>query len=277
MATAAELLRRLGDQPGIVLADEVGMGKTFVALAVAVSAMWADKGKRPVVIMVPTSVERKWERDLELFKERCIRRDEDRSFRWVRAQNALSFFRLLDDPVKHRARLIFLSHGAFHRNLQDPWVKLAILKFAMHHAKLGDRKRAAIFRYAAAILRTKGSYGDGQLFARLVAADFDRWRAIIAEHGEDPRDDPGARRTGPRPPPQRARRHGSARCAKGDAGARIQPDRGAPAGDPADPQHLVPGHLAHRAHRRPLSFSHFSSSTRPTTSRTLPPSSPRCS
>ena len=32
--TAAEILRRLEHQPGVVLADEVGMGKTFVALAV---------------------------------------------------------------------------------------------------------------------------------------------------------------------------------------------------------------------------------------------------
>ena len=41
--TAAEILRRLEHQPGIVLADEVGMGKTFVALAVALAAAWADK------------------------------------------------------------------------------------------------------------------------------------------------------------------------------------------------------------------------------------------
>lgn len=34
---AIEILARLHGQPGIVLADEVGMGKTFVALAVAVS------------------------------------------------------------------------------------------------------------------------------------------------------------------------------------------------------------------------------------------------
>ncbi len=31
--TAAEILRRFENQPGIILADEVGMGKTFVALA----------------------------------------------------------------------------------------------------------------------------------------------------------------------------------------------------------------------------------------------------
>ena len=30
-----EILRRLQGQPGVILADEVGMGKTFVALAIA--------------------------------------------------------------------------------------------------------------------------------------------------------------------------------------------------------------------------------------------------
>ena len=33
--TAAEILRRFDGQPGQILADEVGTGKTFVALAVA--------------------------------------------------------------------------------------------------------------------------------------------------------------------------------------------------------------------------------------------------
>ncbi len=35
--TAQEILRRLEHQPGVILADEVGMGKTFVALGVAAS------------------------------------------------------------------------------------------------------------------------------------------------------------------------------------------------------------------------------------------------
>ena len=43
-ATAREVLVRLRQQPGVVLADEVGMGKTFVALAVAACAVWADAG-----------------------------------------------------------------------------------------------------------------------------------------------------------------------------------------------------------------------------------------
>ena len=41
VATVEEILKRLEHQPGLILADEVGMGKTFVALAVAISVAWA--------------------------------------------------------------------------------------------------------------------------------------------------------------------------------------------------------------------------------------------
>ena len=54
--TAREILRRLANQPGLVLADEVGMGKTFVALAVAASVALSDSQRRPVVVMVPPSL-----------------------------------------------------------------------------------------------------------------------------------------------------------------------------------------------------------------------------
>ena len=57
--TVAEILRRLENQPGVVLADEVGMGKTFVALGVAMVTALADRGRRPVVVMVPSSLHEK--------------------------------------------------------------------------------------------------------------------------------------------------------------------------------------------------------------------------
>src|SRR5947207_1888522 len=63
---AAEILKRLRDQPGVIVADEVGMGKTFVALAVAYSvAITSPRG--PVIIMVPANLVDKWEQDLKTF------------------------------------------------------------------------------------------------------------------------------------------------------------------------------------------------------------------
>lgn len=188
-ATAEAIVERLAYLPGLVLADEVGMGKTFVALSVAVSALWDDRGRRPVVVMTPASVQEKWSKDFEVFRDLCIRDAAHRNFRHAQARDAVAFFRLLDDPPSRRARIIFLTHGAFHRTLQDPWVKLAILKFGMHHAKLGAR-RESIIRHAASILRVKGTYSDPELFRKLLASDFARWRDIIASHGEDPQDDP---------------------------------------------------------------------------------------
>src|SRR5687768_4538690 len=99
MKTARAILDRLATQPGIVLADEVGMGKTFVALAVAASAAWADKGRNPVVVMVPSSLKSKWPRDFEVFKSRCLRQDGGRpiTLTAAMAEDGVSFLKLLDD------------------------------------------------------------------------------------------------------------------------------------------------------------------------------------
>ena len=67
-AEVAEILRRLRRQPGVILADEVGMGKTYVALAVAHAvAMRSPRG--PVIVMVPPNLIGKWEQDLKTFCE----------------------------------------------------------------------------------------------------------------------------------------------------------------------------------------------------------------
>lgn len=58
--TAEAILNDLRDRPGVVLADEVGMGKTYVALAIAASVISSTRGRSgPVVIMVPSRLRRK--------------------------------------------------------------------------------------------------------------------------------------------------------------------------------------------------------------------------
>src|SRR5215211_6937961 len=113
--TAAEILRRLSEQPGVVLADEVGMGKTYVALAVAVSVLEATRRKRPVVIMVPPAVAEKWPTEWEVFRERCLDKGHG-----IRASDPVrrgsEFLKLLDDPPASRRHLIFLTHGALTTN-----------------------------------------------------------------------------------------------------------------------------------------------------------------
>lgn len=182
--TVAEILRRLGHQPGIVLADEVGMGKTFVALGVATIAALADRGERPVVIMVPSSLHEKWPRDFAVFKERVIKRPGDTSLRAEPVASALDFFRLIDSEAKSRPHIIFLKHGAFHVQNIDQWVRLALIKRAISGMHLGE-KRSALPRFAAGLLRTKSSYNDPELFAKLLRIPNREWRNVINDHYRD--------------------------------------------------------------------------------------------
>ncbi len=103
--TAREILKRLVKQPGLILADEVGMGKTFVALAVAVSVALEDREKRPVVVMVPSSLKEKWPSDFALFCEKCLPSEQAKQIRSGRAERAVEFLKLLDDPLSRRKSL----------------------------------------------------------------------------------------------------------------------------------------------------------------------------
>ncbi len=190
-STVRELLRRLERQPGLVLADEVGMGKTFVALAVAAAVAWGDVRCRPVVVMVPPSLRDKWPRDFETFVTHCVRKEEDwQQLRARSARTGVEFFRLLDDPRSRRAHIIFLTHGAFHNALNDPWVKLAIIKRALRSKHLGSQRRA-LPRFAGQILRCASRYSERELFEDLLHTRADRWRDVMQAHDADYlKDDP---------------------------------------------------------------------------------------
>jgi superfamily II DNA or RNA helicase len=183
LRTIAEILRRLASQPGIVLADEVGMGKTFVALGVAVVAALADRGRRPVVVMVPSSLHEKWPRDFAVFRDLAIKRPEEKALRAVPVASALEFFRLIDNASKNRPHIIFLKHGAFHVRNVDQWVRLALIKRAILGMHLGER-RNALPRFAAGLLRTRTSYNDPELFAKLLRIPNGEWRNVINSHCE---------------------------------------------------------------------------------------------
>ena len=181
LRTVKEIIRRLAGQAGIVLADEVGMGKTFVALGVAMMAALADRGRRPVVVMVPSSLHEKWPRDFEVFRSRVIKRQEDQALRAVRADSGLEFFRLLDNKGRLRPHIIFLKHGAFHVQNIDHWVRLALIKRALHGMHLGER-RTALPRFLARLLRTKTSYKEPDLFDKLLQTPSHQWRGVVNDH-----------------------------------------------------------------------------------------------
>jgi len=178
-STAAEIVARLAHQPGLVLADEVGMGKTYVALAVAVSALEATKRKRPVVVMVPSAVAEKWPREWDVFSERCLpARHGLRASATVRRGS--DFLKLLDDTAATRKHLIFLTHGALTNNLNDPFIRLALLRRSMlYRPALANRQRA-IARFAASLLNDKRF--DEDTAHALLKAPVGTWAAVWNRH-----------------------------------------------------------------------------------------------
>lgn len=193
---AEEILRRLKTQPGLILADEVGMGKTYVALAAAV-AVGCEAKSGPVIVMVPGKLVDKWARDLKAFFEHYrsgaqaievgtgtpLTRTGTSDLRYGLARNALELFRLMDDPAPRRSQIIILAASAMQRRQTDPWVRLYLIAEALR--RHGRRKslagvRKSIGRFLARILyvqSTLRSHSGGQgLLERMLRESPASWR-----------------------------------------------------------------------------------------------------
>lgn len=192
--TAEAILNDLHDRPGVVLADEVGMGKTYVALAVAASVIASTRGRNgPVVIMVPSQLRRKWQREWEQFKHHCT---PPGSFDWVRAEyahNPTEFFKLRDDTRDRRCHLVFMTTGCFSQALQDPWIKLAFIRLARRHTKLSAQLKHRIDCWAATLVRqvTARNLTD-EVVEQLMKTPVTNWKSILVQYGvlTDEEDDP---------------------------------------------------------------------------------------
>lgn len=185
--TAREILARFAERPGLVLADEVGMGKTFVALAVAVSVTLSDR-KRPVVVMVPPSLKQKWPRDFGVFSEQCLPAELREHVRATSADTGVEFLKRLDDMPERRASLIFLTHGAMSRTLTDGWVRLAIIHRALYRRR-DFRLRDAVRRCAASLVEVKSRTSQHpDLCPELLDAPLEKWLSVMKKHGYIPED-----------------------------------------------------------------------------------------
>ena len=185
--TAAAILKRLAEQPGLVLADEVGMGKTYVALAVAVSVLEATRRRQPIVVMVPSAVADKWPTEWAVFAERCLSADYG-----LRASNTIrrgsDFLKVLDDPPATRSHLIFMTHGALTANLHDPFMRLALLRRAMLRRPNMHSTQRAVARSARQLLNDNRF--DEELAHELLQTPFSRWRGVWELHRpKNPLDD----------------------------------------------------------------------------------------
>ena len=194
LKTAGEILHRLKSQPGVILADEVGMGKTFVALAAAVSIYL--KEKRPVVIMIPPNLCEKWPNDFRLFKESCVTDQAIKAgLRCELAKRPEEFLRLLDDDEERRCTIIFLTHGALTRNMSDGWIKLAIIQHALYRRKDTSDLYNSLSKFAGKLLEME--YIERRnpkvdIWGLLLNAGPGKWKKILyAKHFVDEEfDDP---------------------------------------------------------------------------------------
>jgi len=192
--TAKSILADLCVRPGVLLADEVGMGKTYVAMAVVASVIVATRREHcPVVVMVPPGLRQKWQRDWGQFKAHCTRPS---ALSWVRdeyAHTPTELFKLLDDRASGRAQLIFITTGCFSRGLYDPCVKLALIRLALSHTKLSNAQKRRVYRWATDLVRQFSNYRlTEDVVGRLMRADVLDWKrilvseGILSEHDDDP-------------------------------------------------------------------------------------------
>lgn len=188
--TAREILSRLEKQPGVILADEVGMGKTFVALAVAVSIILNDERERPVVVMVPPSLMEKWPIDFELFREKCLTDDFKREIKYATASRSVEFLKLLDDPPERKKSLIFLKHGAMSRTLNDGWVKLVVIQRALKWRRNIEGIKRALYRFSGELLNMRWvDMRSREVWEELLSSNPAKWLKVLHKHGIDPEHD----------------------------------------------------------------------------------------
>lgn len=194
-----EILKRLVCQPGVILANEVGMGKTYVALAVAY-AIATQNLSGPVIVMVPPNLIDKWKLDLCAFCELYLdgitpvdcgltnpsQRRGAAMLRYGSARHSIELLKLLDDRRDIRPYIIFLGQGAMSRSQSDPWIRLALIRETLRrHGRRHKlaRVKKTIHRHMARLLRAKGrqraSEDGDHIWERLLKADPCRWKDLF--------------------------------------------------------------------------------------------------
>lgn len=146
--TAADILRRLQTQEGVILADQVGMGKTYVALAVAVSQILSTPDLGQVVIFVPAAVADKWVREWRKFSESLL--EPGSGIRCVDQpiRSGEEFLKQLDDHPEDRKHIIVVTHTALTATLKDNFIQLALLHYATRYVREGAELRQRIAKWS---------------------------------------------------------------------------------------------------------------------------------
>ena len=190
--TAEDILRRLQYQEGVVLADQVGMGKTYVALAVATSQVLRKPGLDQVVVFVPARVAEKWVNEWGKFHEALL--VDAPEMRCVKhaIRSGEDFLKALDDPPETRNHLVIVTHEALTATLKDSFIQLALLYYATRNRREASTMRARVAKWSNG---SKGLIRDRRFtperVGRLLLTAPERWRDKWQRlTGEDLGDDP---------------------------------------------------------------------------------------
>jgi hypothetical protein len=168
-ATANAILRRFFGsnvrerREIMILADEVGLGKTYVALAVAVSLLDAiSRGESPdglpsnkpvVLVLTPTNdaLFNKWMREAEAFKKDCARNDGDLDWLQIRTPrdnttksgNVVHLSQEMRDATRSHPILLIAKQSVFGAALQDRdlWRRRGLAAAFAYFGTAGDTRR----------------------------------------------------------------------------------------------------------------------------------------
>lgn len=186
--TAADILRRLHSQEGVILADQVGMGKTYVALAVAVSQILATPDLGQVVVFVPAAVADKWVREWSKFSKSLL--EPGNGIRCVDRP-----IRSGEDLLKKLAdgtHLLVVTHTALTSTLKDSFIQLALLHHATRYVRDGAELRRRIAKWSKGLsgLIRYAPFTQDRV-SLLLDTPPSKWRSTWKRiAGEDLPDDP---------------------------------------------------------------------------------------
>lgn len=145
LRTANDILNRLETQEGVILADQVGMGKTYVALAVIASYIRATPKLGRVVIFVPAAVAEKWVREWRKFSQSLLTPDHDIRCVAQPIRSGEEFLSKLDSSDEH---ILVVTHTALTNTLKDSFIQLALLHYATRYIQNRNELRARIAKWS---------------------------------------------------------------------------------------------------------------------------------
>lgn len=184
--TAESIISDLRSQPGVILADEVGMGKTYVALAVIASVLLSQKDdSHPVIVMMPPNLLGKWKKEWDQFKRICCTKSEELNKIPVdHAESPVDFLRFLSLSKSKRPRLIWMKTTCFYSGLDDGWIKLAFIRLAKTNTRLSDSEKSGIYKWATSMVRLRSNKGLTQdVIEKLMILKLSEWNEYLISEG----------------------------------------------------------------------------------------------